>query len=355
MNGKRSSKWDSSSDEEADVPSKKIKTSASASAMATGNAMVVPASGQEHELSISETPSSVQAVGASVTEPHSVSLPLTSVDDSKSGNSFAIASTQENLDDVEHEQKPSRGDKSSSSSLVPSTAGTNSRNAAASSSSNNHGYGSSSNRSYSSSSKTKPSHNPIYDGCRSVDCYERLNFIDQGTYGMVFRARCRETGEIYALKQIKFGPEMTSKVGFPITALREINILLALKHPNIVRVKEMVVGSSLDKIYMAMEYCENDLKTCMKLAKQNFSTAEIKQLMIQLLSAVAHMHRRWYIHRDLKTSNLLYSNKGYLAVCDFGMARKYGRLVAQAKACSNRYLTLPCAPFSNIVCFQCDS
>jgi cell division cycle 2-like protein len=91
---------------------------------------------------------------------------------------------------------------------------------------------------------------------------------------MVFKARCRETGELYALKQIKFGPE-TNKVGFPITALREINILLALQHPNIVRVKEMVVGSSIDKIYMVMEYCENDLKMCMKTSKQSFSTAEV--------------------------------------------------------------------------------
>lgn len=119
-------------------------------------------------------------------------------------------------------------------------------------------------------------HNSIFDGCRSVDCYQRLNFIDQGTYGMVFKAKCRETGEIFALKQIKFGPE-TTKVGFPITALREINILLALQHPNIVRVKEMVVGSSIDKIYMVMEYCENDLKKCMQL--QSFSTAEVSAII----------------------------------------------------------------------------
>lgn len=167
---------------------------------------------------------------------------------------------------------------------------------------------------------TKHTYNPLFDGCRSVDCYQRLNFIDQGTYGMVFKAKCRDSHEIYALKQIKFGNEI-SKVGFPITALREINILLSLNHPNIVKVKEMVIGSSIDKIYMVMEYCENDLKTCMKLAKQSFSTAEIKQLMIQLLSAISYIHERWYIHRDLKTSNLLYSNKGYLAVCDFGLAR----------------------------------
>ena len=35
------------------------------------------------------------------------------------------------------------------------------------------------------------------------------------------------------------------------------------------------------------------------------------------------MHRRWFIHRDLKTSNLLYNSAGKLAVCDFGLARKY--------------------------------
>ena len=80
----------------------------------------------------------------------------------------------------------------------------------------------------------KIEHNPLHHGCRSVDEYIRLNFIDQGTYGVVFRARCKRTGKIYALKQVKIGKE-AAKVGFPVTALRETNILPALKHPNIVR------------------------------------------------------------------------------------------------------------------------
>ena len=45
--------------------------------------------------------------------------------------------------------------------------------------------------------------------------------------------------------------------------------------------------------------------------------------MQQFLSAMKHIHDNWYIHRDLKTSNLLYSNSGILSICDFGMARKY--------------------------------
>jgi cell division cycle 2-like protein len=49
--------------------------------------------------------------------------------------------------------------------------------------------------------------------------------------------------------------------------------------------------------------------------------------MLQFLSAVDHMHQNWFIHRDLKTSNLLYQN-GVLCVCDFGLARKYGSPIA---------------------------
>lgn len=117
-------------------------------------------------------------------------------------------------------------------------------------------------------------HPQLLPPCRSVDNYEHLNFIDQGTYGMVFRAKCKQTNEVYALKQIKIS-QNESRVGFPLTAFREINILLALNHPSIVKVKEMVIGSTMDKIYMVMEFCENDIKTVLKLSKQSFSTAEV--------------------------------------------------------------------------------
>lgn len=44
----------------------------------------------------------------------------------------------------------------------------------------------------------------------------------------------------------------------------------------------------------------------------------------QLLSGVAYLHERWVLHRDLKTSNILYTNRGQLKICDFGLARQYG-------------------------------
>ena len=55
-----------------------------------------------------------------------------------------------------------------------------------------------------------------------------------------------------------------------------------------------------------------------------FTESEIKCLMIQLLKAVAFLHKSWIIHRDLKMSNLLYNRRGVLKVGDFGLARFVG-------------------------------
>ncbi|EOA33520.1 hypothetical protein CARUB_v10019855mg [Capsella rubella] len=161
----------------------------------------------------------------------------------------------------------------------------------------------------------------MLQGCRSVDEFERLNKIDEGTYGVVYRAKDKKTGEIVALKKVKMEKE---REGFPLTSLREINILLSFHHPSIVDVKEVVVGSSLDSIFMVMEYMEHDLKALMETMKQRFSQSEVKCLMLQLLEGVKYLHDNWVLHRDLKTSNLLLNNRGELKICDFGLARQYG-------------------------------
>ncbi|XP_059657737.1 cyclin-dependent kinase G-2-like isoform X2 [Cornus florida] len=161
----------------------------------------------------------------------------------------------------------------------------------------------------------------MLQGCRSVEEFERLNRINEGTYGVVYRARDKKTGEIVALKKVKMEKE---REGFPMTSLREINILLSFHHPSVVDVKEVVVGSNLDSIFMVMEYMEHDLKGLMDTMKQPFSQSEVKCLMLQLLEGVKYLHDNWVLHRDLKTSNLLLNNRGELKICDFGLARQYG-------------------------------
>ncbi|XP_038216021.1 cyclin-dependent kinase 11B isoform X2 [Zerene cesonia] len=174
-----------------------------------------------------------------------------------------------------------------------------------------------------------PPYFPALQGCRSVEEFQCLNRIEEGTYGVVYRARDKTTDEIVALKRLKMEKE---KEGFPITSLREINTLLKGQHPNIVTVREIVVGSNMDKIFIVMDYVEHDLKSLMETMrnkKQVFLPGEVKCLMTQLLRAVHHLHDNWILHRDLKTSNLLLSHKGILKVGDFGLAREYGSPLRQ--------------------------
>ena len=81
--------------------------------------------------------------------------------------------------------------------------------------------------------------------------FQLLNKVEEGTYGVVYRAIERKTKEIVALKRLKMEKE---KEGFPITSLREINTLLIAQHPNVVTVREIVVGSDMDRIYIGNEF-----------------------------------------------------------------------------------------------------
>ncbi|GMF80681.1 unnamed protein product [Aspergillus oryzae] len=111
---------------------------------------------------------------------------------------------------------------------------------------------------------------------RHVDNFERLNHIEEGSYGWVSRAKDITTGEIVALKKLKMD---NSPDGFP---------------------------------------------TLLDDMREPFLPSEIKTLLSQVLSGLDFLHSQWIMHRDLKTSNLLMNNRGEIKIADFGMARYYG-------------------------------
>lgn len=155
--------------------------------------------------------------------------------------------------------------------------------------------------------------------CQPVQDYQKVNRIGEGTYGYVYRAIHRQTNQIVALKRIILHNEQQD--GFPLTSIREVNTLRQCSHPNIVKLIDVVVGNNRDAVFLLFEYCENDLSAILKAYKQSFREGEVKQLILQLLSAVQYLHSRWIIHRDIKLSNLLYTSRGRLKLADFGLAR----------------------------------
>ncbi|KAK6123024.1 hypothetical protein DH2020_043240 [Rehmannia glutinosa] len=155
----------------------------------------------------------------------------------------------------------------------------------------------------------------LISGCVNIDDYENLNEISHGSFGIVYRARDRKTGEIVAIKE-EFD-------GLCFSSLREIDILKSLHHPSIVEFKQVAVDD-YDGVYVVMEYVENDLHEYMKRPLFSSSLIEIKRLMKELLEGVKYLHQNRVMHRDLKPSNILISSKGELKICDFGMSRQFG-------------------------------
>ena len=94
--------------------------------------------------------------------------------------------------------------------------------------------------------------------CRSVEEFEKLNDIEEGAYGWVSRAKDTKTGKVVALKRLKMD---NVQDGIPVTGLREIQTLMDCEHPNIVTLREVVVGEDTSKIekyvllYFLPRYC----------------------------------------------------------------------------------------------------
>ncbi|KAH0833697.1 hypothetical protein AYO21_04443 [Fonsecaea monophora] len=158
--------------------------------------------------------------------------------------------------------------------------------------------------------------------CGHVGQFEQLNDIEEGSYGVVSRARRKTSGEIVALKRLKMDH---TNDGFPVTGLREIQTLMACRDANVVKLLEVVMGDSLKEVYLVMEFLEHDLKTLLDDMAEPFLPSETKTLMLQIVSGVEYLHTNWILHRDLKTSNLLLNNRGEIKLADFGMARYTSR------------------------------
>jgi cyclin-dependent kinase 10 len=160
----------------------------------------------------------------------------------------------------------------------------------------------------------------IFTSCLQTSIpYEKIEILGEGTYGKVYYARNKLTGEAVALKSVNIEKE---KNGVSLTSLREVRILKQCKHENITLLKEIVLDSSNERIYLVLEYCELDMLKLIQWIPRPLSDSEIKGFLLQLITGVSYLHEHSIIHRDLKPSNLLIKI-GTLKICDFGLGRSF--------------------------------
>ncbi|KAA0710018.1 Cyclin-dependent kinase 12 [Triplophysa tibetana] len=180
-------------------------------------------------------------------------------------------------------------------------------------------------------------------GKRCVDKFDIIGIIGEGTYGQVYKAKDKDTGELVALKKVRLDNE---KEGFPITAIREIKILRQLNHSSVVNMKEIVTDKqdALDfkkdkgAFYLVFEYMDHDLMGLLESGLVSFSHEHVQSFMHQLMEGLDYCHKKNFLHRDIKCSNILLNNSGQIKLADFGLARLYNS--EESRPYTNKVITL---------------
>jgi cyclin-dependent kinase 1 len=163
------------------------------------------------------------------------------------------------------------------------------------------------------------------DDSNKLESFQKLEKIGEGTYGVVYKARHKTTGQLVALKKIRLECD---DEGCPSTAVREISLLKELKlHPFIVQLLDVIhQGSSnqSSKLYLVFEFLLMDLKKYIDTVNGAIDPALVKSYTYQICSGIEFCHARRIIHRDLKPQNLLIDTKGLIKLADFGLGRAFG-------------------------------
>jgi serine/threonine protein kinase len=153
--------------------------------------------------------------------------------------------------------------------------------------------------------------------------YVLQDVIGKGGMGIVYRALDRLTGKIVALKRVNTNPEQlefnsksSASLDSRVALAQEFKVLASLRHPNIISVLDYGFDSERQP-YITMELLENQQNILE--AGQNSTASEKLDLLVQTLQALAYLHRRGVLHRDLKPGNVLVT-EGRVRVLDFGLA-----------------------------------
>ncbi|XP_075483158.1 serine/threonine-protein kinase SAPK7-like [Primulina tabacum] len=148
-----------------------------------------------------------------------------------------------------------------------------------------------------------------------MDKYEVVKDLGAGNFGVARLLRHKETKELVAMKYIERGHKIDENVA------REIINHRSLRHPNIIRFKEVVLTPT--HLAIVMEYAAGGELFDRICTAGRFSEDEGRFFFQQLISGVCYCHSMQICHRDLKLENTLLDGKPAprLKICDFGYSK----------------------------------
>jgi len=142
--------------------------------------------------------------------------------------------------------------------------------------------------------------------------------LGRGSFAKVFMAIHQITGVKYALKRFRL--KELQRVENGVSQLeREISVMRHYKHPNIIKLHEVLFLEEFDTVYLVLDFA--DAGSLKQLISHPIPVDEkmIRSIFHQILTALNYLHQEGMIHQDIKPSNILLCSNGVSYLADFGV------------------------------------
>ncbi|XP_004252954.1 CBL-interacting serine/threonine-protein kinase 1 isoform X1 [Solanum lycopersicum] len=149
-----------------------------------------------------------------------------------------------------------------------------------------------------------------------VGKYELGRTLGEGNFGKVKFAKHTDSAKSFAIKILEKNRIQDLRITDQIK--REIRTLKVLKHPNVVRLYEVLASKT--KIYMVLEYVNGGELFDRIATKGKLSETLGRKLFQQLIDGVSYCHDKGVFHRDLKLENVLIDGGRNIKITDFGLS-----------------------------------
>lgn len=144
------------------------------------------------------------------------------------------------------------------------------------------------------------------------EVFDVLEKLGEGSYGSVFKAHYKETGEIVAIKQVPVESDLQE-------IIKEISIMQQCNSPHVVRYYGSYFKNS--DLWIVMEYCgAGSVSDIIRLRSKTLTEDEIAAILQSTLKGLEYLHFMRKIHRDIKAGNILLNAEGQAKLADFGVA-----------------------------------
>ena len=149
--------------------------------------------------------------------------------------------------------------------------------------------------------------------------FDYLTIIGKGGFGKVWKVLHRKSKLIYAMKEMSKTKIIDTHSEVSVKSERDI--LSNIFHPFIINMQ--YAFQDKNNLYLVLDYITGgDLRYHLCMGKK-FTEEESKFIIANIVLSLEYIHNNNVIHRDLKPENLIFDNKGYLKLTDFGIAKIY--------------------------------